>query len=717
MNCRCLKCLLAAACVGLAAWAGQVADRPAEVVDLNAPDRPAAKSIAEVVDPDNDPNDAPQLDLPHAEIVPQGEVQLGCWIHFSAAGSTNPLGGPLEFEWRQVAGPVLPVPPECLKEPKLWLFLSQPGQFRFVLRAKNAKGWSLPREVKFTVKPGRPFLTEKEGRRVAGAGERVDLPGEGWRQVYGLKVEFRYDEGMSYFRPALPGLYIFEAPRAGDVPERRGAYVPPGRDGVMADRRPLARLPKNLVGLVGKPLLINGSLSTDPDGPEETEALTARWTTTEKQRGVELEPMAGLKARFKASRAGTYTVSLVVSDGRLESDPPETVFVRIEDSRPDSSVTALDPLGWDEGWELDRNDVRYRKVSLGLWGNLDRAVRMFPSRCGIALRVDPELALPEQFANVPLELEVMDGALLHLVDWIGQQTDGRYRREGDRSFWLTKPLVWAKTEKLESSLVAVDALYAQPDGRDLMALIAPCFHQILETSPGASLTFEPARQALVAVLPASACGRLKEICAALRAPEGQGLPPLELPSVAEARLKRMLGNKTVTLHREKQRLVEALRDLAQAGGVAVAFDPRQFPKGPPHVTVHIEDAPLRDAVRTLVEAGGFDGCSVEPPGGLWFYRGPRPYPSGELLWDHALVRTYDLSRLLPQISPISGEVIAYAVQRRVYPDSWKEAGAAVFYHPPTKRLLVMHGPAAQRRVLEFLHDLSERGEWALGPTE
>ena len=29
----------------------------------------------------------------------------------------------------------------------------------------------------------------------------------------------------------------------------------------------------------------------------------------------------------------------------------------------------------------------------------------------------------------------------------------------------------------------------------------------------------------------------------------------------------------------------------------------------------------------------------------------------------------------------------------------------------------MHGPAAQRRVLEFLYDLSQRGEWALGPAE
>ena len=319
--------------------------------------------------------------------------------------------------------------------------------------------------------------------------------------------------------------------------------------------------------------------------------------------------------------------------------------------------------------------------------------------------------------QIPLGLEVMDGALLHLLDWTARQSDARYRRDGERSFWLTSPPAWAKTEKLEAVAVLADALHAQADGGDLMALVRPCFQQILDARAGTSLAFEPARQEIQAVLPGLACARLREICAALREPEGQGLPLPELPGAAELRLQRILGGKTVSIQKTECRLVDVLRELSQAGGVAVAFDPRQFPKGVPNLSVNIAGAPLRDAVRTLVQLGGFDGCSVEPPGGLWFYRGERPYPSCQLLWDEALVRAYDLSRLLPRIAPISGEAIAYAAQKRIYPDSWKEGGAAVFYHPPTKKLLVMHGPAAQRRVLEFLYDLAQRGEWALGPTE
>lgn len=712
-------CFILALCLAGALQAGQAGNGPAEVVDIAPPTKPAEKTIAEVIEPDSDPKDQPELGLPRAEIVPDGEVQLGCWMLFDASGSTDPLGGKLEYEWRQVLGPALPVPALLLKEPKLWLFLARPGQFRFALRVRNERGWSLPREAKFTVKSGRPFLTGSEGCKLAGAGEKVELPGEGWHQVSGPQVEVRYEDACSYFRPARCGQYIFAAPRAGEVPERRGVFVPAGRDGLLGDRRPLVRVPRNLTGYANQPLLLDGSLSFDPDGAEETQALVPRWAMPEKYRGVELEPLPGLKARFKAPRAGDFSVLLVVSDGRLESEPPETVFIRIEPERPGANAAAAETGGWEEAFleELGRNDVRYRKVSLGLWGSLDRAVQMFPSRCGAALRVDPQFALPETFTRIPLNLEVLDGALLHLLDWTARQTDTRYRRDGDRSFWLAHQLAWAKTEKLEAAAVLADALHAKEDGSDLMALVTPCFQQILEARPGTSLAFEAARQEIQAVLPASACTRLKEICAALREPEGQGLPPPEAPATAESRLQRILGSKTVTIQRTQCRLVDVLRELSQAGGVAVAFDPRQFAKGMPNLNVSIAGAPLRDAVRTLAALGGFDGCSVEPPGGLWFYRGARPYPSGQLLWDEALVRAYDLSLLLPHIVPISGEAIAYAAQKRIYPDSWKEAGAAVFYHPLTKKLVVLHGPAGQRRVLEFLYDLAQRGEWALGPTD
>ena len=371
--------------------------------------------------------------------------------------------------------------------------------------------------------PAAPGPAENHARRLVGAGERVELPGPDWRQVSGPPVELRREEGGFFFRPARAGEYVFEAPptQTGAAAERRSVRVPPGRDDSLGDRRPVARLPGNLTGYVAQPLIINSSLSFDPDGPAETQALQARWTTLEKYSGMELEPLPGLRARFKAARPGNFVVNLSVSDGRLEAEPPATVFIRIEAPGPDNAAAAEE----EEGFDYDADDIRYKKVTLGLWGTLDRAVQMFPSRCGAALRVDPQFALPEKFSQIPLNLEVQDGALLHLLDWIARQTDGCYRRDGDKSFWLTSPLAWAKTEKLEAAAILADALYVQADGSDLLALLTPCFQQILAVRPGTALTFEPTRQEIQAILPASACARLRELCAALREPQGQGLPP------------------------------------------------------------------------------------------------------------------------------------------------------------------------------------------------
>jgi hypothetical protein len=335
----------------------------------------------------------------------------------------------------------------------------------------------------------------------------------------------------------------------------------------------------------------------------------------------------------------------------------------------------------------------------------------------VALRVDPALCRPETFKKIPLALEVMDCALLHLVDWIGRQTDAAYRREEQVSFWLTRRDAWIKDETLKPAVAQADALCTKPDGSDLMELLKPWTQKIIDGRAGASLTFERDPQSIVGFLPATAALRLKEICKELRQPTGDGMPPPEPPSLNELKLRKTLGQKTVTVKDKNVRLDLLLRDLAHQAGVAIGMDPRQFPKGLPRLNVDIQDAPLRDAIRTIIELAGFDGCSVEAPDGLWLYRGAAPYPSSELLLDSAQVRAYDLSMLLPRIAPMSGELIAHAIQQRIYPDSWTDPSVLVFYHAQTRKLLVMHGAAVHRRILEFLWDLAERGEWALGPVD
>jgi hypothetical protein len=333
------------------------------------------------------------------------------------------------------------------------------------------------------------------------------------------------------------------------------------------------------------------------------------------------------------------------------------------------------------------------------------------------LRVDPELALPDKFEQIPLSLEVMDGPLMHLIDWVARQTDSYYRRERNDAFWLTRSLGWMKDEQIKPVVAQADALSTKPDGSDLMQVLKPWAQRMIDVRSECSLSFERDSQSLVGMLPVSAGNRLKEICGALRMPSGNGLPPPEIPMAAEWRLRKLHGDKKMTLKESHARVDLLLRRIARESGVAIGMDPRQFSKGLPRVDLDVTDAPLRDVIRTVVELAGFDGCSMEVPAGLWFYKGVRPYPGRELLWDQASVQAYDLAPLLAQIAPISGEIIAHEIQCRIYPDTWNDPGALVFFHKPTQKLLVMHGPAAHRKILEFLSDLGERGEWALGPVE
>ncbi len=714
-----IRCaIFALSAVAFALMGGARAQQvPGEIVDPNAPPGPLSPKAAEVLDPDKDTNEE-KPNQPKVVIAADGEARPGCWFMVDGSASKDPLDYPLTFQWKQTAGPAIALTSAETQEPHLWLFIVQPGDYRFTLRATNENGVYGQKEVKFSVAAGQAGFSESEGRKVVGFGELASLPGEGWRQVAGPEVELNTDDEGYSFRPARAGLYIFEAPRAGDIPERRGIFVPPGRRPPFGDRRPLCYVPKNLVGKAHKPLIIDGSLSRHPDGQEETQALKANWITLDKHRGIEIEELPGLRARFKASREGVYEVKLAVSDGRLTSKP-ESVFIKIEPGEDEEGIDTSIPQFQDQT-DPYQDDIRFTKtdVKLGLWeGNLDRAVQLFPSRCGAALRVDPEMALPDKFEQMPLALEVMNGPLMHMIDWVSRQTDSYYRREHNTAFWLTRPMGWMKDDAIKTVAVQADALSEKPDGADLMLALKPWAQRFTSANPDCTLTFEKDSQSLIGNLPLSANNRLIEICKALRMPTGNGLPPPEMPPAVEWRLRKQLGDKKITLKEIHLRVDLLLRRLAQESGLAIAMDPRQFPNGLPRIDVDVTNAPIREVVRTIVAAADFSGCSMEIPGGLWFYKGPMPYPNRELLWDQSIVQAYDVSRLLALIAPISGEMIAHEIQCHIYPETWSDPGALVFYHKPTQKLLVMHGPAAHRKILEFLIDLAERGEWALGPVE
>lgn len=648
---------------------------------------------------------AAEPDVPKPLPLLDGEPQRGRWIALS--GETMP-GGAEEYEWQQTAGPVVRFLDEQRTKARVWTILREPGKYAFALRARNPQGWSAPALLEFEVPNSAPAIPLEEAFQPTGAGEEIRLPGEAWKQISGRAITVREmpDRRFTCFRLLQEGLYLFEAWRAGDVPERRGYWVPPGRDDEMGDRRPVAVLPPALSGRVGQPLVLDASPSYDRDGTDEP--LVARWEV-DTVHGATLAVTGPLKAAFWAPREGVYKLALFVSDGKLDSRP-EKRFIQIVDADAPAPAESIVLDQADEG-------ERMRRVQLRLYeSTLDDAVQRFPSRCGVALRVDPAFLQSDRFARIRLELGARNASVRMLADWIARQADGWYRVEPNTSFWLTTPTAWvAERQPLESLLPKVDALHEEEDAGDLLRILNQLFDGVLKESVDARLVYRAEQDQILAVMPRKAVDRLKEVLNHLRAPKGLGLlPPADL-TPEERSVRHALAQTMVTGTWTARRFDLLLRDLDEQTGMPAAFDPRQFPKGVPKVTLSCNQTPLRQVVRDLVEQAGFDGCQASPLGGLWFYKGAEPCVTRELLWDRAVVRTYDVESILKQLPMVSGEVISHLIRQRVFADSWTVAGTCCRYHKPTSKLVVVHVPEAQDRVVRVLWDLQLRGESALGP--
>lgn len=634
-----------------------------------------------------------------------GEPQRGCWIALS--GETTP-GGASRYEWQQTAGPAVRFFDQQRFQARVWTFLEEAGSYRFTLRAENVHGWSAEAPLEFEVPAKAPFIPIEEAYLPVGAGEEVRLPGEAWKQLYGnpIRLTETPDRRFTTFRILQTGLFVFEAWRAGDMPERRGIWLPPGLDEVMGDRRPVAVLPPTLSGRAGQPVHLDASLSYDRDGPTET--LTARWNA-DMVHGATLAVTGPLKATFVAPHEGIYKLELLVTDGKLDS-LPERRFIQVVGAQAPQPAESLVPGQLSDDPLDQRVNLRLHEATL------DDAVQRFPSRCKVALRVDPAFMPPERLRSIRLELGAQRATIRLLCNWIARQSDAWYQIEENGSIWFTSPTAWAAGDQtMESLLMPVDALHDDKEASDLMVILQRTLDGVMRECTDARLVYQPEKDQVLAVLPRRAADRLRDILGHLRAPKGLGLAPPAEPLPAERALRQTLATETLTYRWESRRLDLLLRDFEEQSGVPCGLDPRNFPKGLPKITLNVQDAVLRQVVRDIVEAAGLDGCSIDPLGALWFYRGNEPCPSRELLWDRARVQTFDLEPILSRIPILSGEAVAHLVRQRVFADSWNVPGTCCLFHRPTGKLVVVHVPEAQDRVLRVLWDFLIRGEGAMGP--
>jgi len=147
--------------------------------------------------------------------------------------------------------------------------------------------------------------------------------------------------------------------------------------------KPVADAEGNQVVLVGDTVFLDGSGSYDANGND----LTYSWSLVDKPEGssAELSFPAAVDPIFVADIEGIYTVSLVVNDGIVDSDPSNVTILAIDAEKIDDFI---DPLmraiielnGLDDGdfKHLSDRDVLTQKIIVVLLnylkGNIDQSM-------------------------------------------------------------------------------------------------------------------------------------------------------------------------------------------------------------------------------------------------------------------------------------------------------------------------------------------------------
>jgi hypothetical protein len=158
----------------------------------------------------------------------------------------------------------------------------------------------------------------------------------------------------------MPGLDKGTASQGHDPGSESGGPFDSGGD---SNHRPFADAGDDEATSVGTVVNLDGSGSYDPDG----DSLTYTWAIEDSPGGsnVRLEGRDEEEAQLVPDVAGTYRISLVVSDGALDSDP-DTVEITasedngtpVADAGPDQTITAGDGVQLDGSGSSDPDGDR-----------------------------------------------------------------------------------------------------------------------------------------------------------------------------------------------------------------------------------------------------------------------------------------------------------------------------------------------------------------------
>ncbi|MCX7803860.1 MAG: hypothetical protein N3A38_01590, partial [Planctomycetota bacterium] len=460
--------------------------------------------------------------------------------------------------------------------------------------------------------PPPPGSSKRE--TAGGAANRADGPCL-WRQTAGPEIPLAPGKAKARsleLRPVEPGSYTFVRISGDGIEETFSFEVPPGSEPGFGNRRPVARIPAVAPAFCGCPVVLDGRMSFDPDG----QALSGRWEKGEVDSEARIEPddrRKGMTACFVAPKEGIYKVRFYASDGTLESEAA-TVYVRVMGMPEDDP--ALRPVRSDPPGPPD--DPMERPATFELReGNLQKALEKFPSRTGLALIIEKEVADPREFASIPVSVALKDAPARQIADFICRQLGAAYRRAGSRAFRICGPDFLAG-EKLEAKAYPADALFIERGGGDLRAILHEAMKWPMFLRNDITVEVDAGRRQIHVVAPMDVIVRIGAIVAALRGP-GDPLTGAFRERPQLETLRRKLRETKVPVEWKARRLDLALRDIGERGEVNVGWNPREFAGDLPRLSLSAEGVSLADLCAETVRQAGFRGFAVHPPNAVWFY--------------------------------------------------------------------------------------------------
>ncbi len=269
-------------------------------------------------------------------------------IELEATASTDPEGSSLTYRWRN-ALPGSAVTLSNTEGERITISASGAGRYPIELSVTDGR-WTSSDTVMVEFSH-RPSADAGEGG-LYGVGEKVPLDGRGSSDEDGdaLTYNWTVSEGgvltneltaTPTFYAEMPGIYTIRLQVADGVWNSEVAQIQ-----VEVDERPVAEAGPDQHRLVGEPIELEATASTDPEGS----SLTYRWRNALPGSALTLSNTEGERITINASGAGRYPIELSVSDGRWTSS--DTVMVEFS-HRPSADAGEGGLYGVGEKVPLD----------------------------------------------------------------------------------------------------------------------------------------------------------------------------------------------------------------------------------------------------------------------------------------------------------------------------------------------------------------------------